>query len=218
MTAWRPTISSTTCRDAWIAACAPDAISTSSFAIATPAIFESESGLPSSSIIAPRLRQNIRRGNRRRTDVATGETKKRPGRTKRPGLWLKLSAGEQPPDEDYFAIPVVAVEPVLVDIVSFFCAQAPKLNAPAATATIMITFKNFTINSPPSLAGCCDLVRRGSQCAQRISQAFFRSRLSPPRSAALDRRAQSDRHSSCECSRGWPAFQSLPRGLCHGCK
>ncbi len=47
--------------------------------------------------------------------------------------------------KDYFEYPVVAVvEPV--DIVSFFCAQAPRLNAPAATATIMITFKNFTIN------------------------------------------------------------------------
>ncbi|MGH7938860.1 MAG: hypothetical protein ACREFG_10160 [Chthoniobacterales bacterium] len=43
---------------------------------------------------------------------------------------------------------MVAVVPV-VDMVSFFCAQAPKLNAPAATATIMITFKNFTINLAP---------------------------------------------------------------------
>jgi hypothetical protein len=47
--------------------------------------------------------------------------------------------------EDYFEYPVVAVEP-LVDMVSFFCAQAPRLSTPAATATIMITFKNFTIN------------------------------------------------------------------------
>ncbi|MBA3832825.1 MAG: hypothetical protein H0X34_13210 [Chthoniobacterales bacterium] len=47
--------------------------------------------------------------------------------------------------EDYLEYPVVAV-PVLVDMVSFFCAQAPKLSAPAATATIIITFKNFTIS------------------------------------------------------------------------
>lgn len=37
---------------------------------------------------------------------------------------------------------VADVDP-LVDIVSFFCAQAPKLNAPAATATIIIIFTNF---------------------------------------------------------------------------
>jgi hypothetical protein len=29
------------------------------------------------------------------------------------------------------------------DVVSFFCAQAPKLKALAKTATIMIAFKNF---------------------------------------------------------------------------
>jgi hypothetical protein len=67
-----------------------------------------------------------------------------------------LTAGKNNRQENYFEYPVVAVAPVLVDIVSFFCAQAPKLSAPAATATIMITFKNFTIVSPPSLAGCCD--------------------------------------------------------------
>jgi hypothetical protein len=47
---------------------------------------------------------------------------------------------------------------VLVDIVSFFCAQAPKLRAPANTATIMIALSNFTNISPPSLAGCCRLL------------------------------------------------------------
>jgi len=31
----------------------------------------------------------------------------------------------------------------LVDIVSFFCAQAPRLNALAAMATIMIAFRSF---------------------------------------------------------------------------
>lgn len=54
--------------------------------------------------------------------------------------------------EDYFEYPVVAaVEPV--DWVSFFCAQAPKLNTPAATAAIIISFKNFTlyIASSPSM-------------------------------------------------------------------
>jgi len=34
--------------------------------------------------------------------------------------------------------------PLLVPIVSFFCAQAPRLNALAAMATIMIALKNFT--------------------------------------------------------------------------
>jgi hypothetical protein len=32
------------------------------------------------------------------------------------------------------------------DIVSFFCAQAPKLSAPAATVTIIIILTNFTLN------------------------------------------------------------------------
>lgn len=62
---------------------------------------------------------------------------------------------------------------VLVCIVSFFCAQAPRLSTPAATATIMIILTNFTINSPPSLAGCCRLVRRGNQRVQRFSRPFF---------------------------------------------
>ena len=35
--------------------------------------------------------------------------------------------------------------PELVDIDSFFCAQAPRLNAPAATATIMMTLMNFIL-------------------------------------------------------------------------
>ncbi len=72
---------------------------------------------------------------------------------------------------NYLEYPVVAVD--WVAVVSFFCAQAPKLNTPAATATIMIILTNFTINSPPSLAGCCRLFRRGTQCAQRISRPFF---------------------------------------------
>ena len=38
---------------------------------------------------------------------------------------------------------VLLVEPVLVDMVSFFCAQAPRLNAPAARATIIIAFRIF---------------------------------------------------------------------------
>jgi hypothetical protein len=40
---------------------------------------------------------------------------------------------------------VLLVDPVLVDMVSFFCAQAPRLNAPAATATIMMTFNIFIL-------------------------------------------------------------------------
>jgi hypothetical protein len=39
----------------------------------------------------------------------------------------------------------VLLVPELVDIDSFFCAQAPRLNAPAATATIMISFKIFIL-------------------------------------------------------------------------
>jgi hypothetical protein len=39
----------------------------------------------------------------------------------------------------------VLLVPELVDIVSFFCAQAPRLNAPAATATIMMTLMNFIL-------------------------------------------------------------------------
>jgi hypothetical protein len=35
---------------------------------------------------------------------------------------------------------------VLVDTASFFCAHAPKLRAPAKTATIMIAFKNFNVS------------------------------------------------------------------------
>ena len=57
--------------------------------------------------------------------------------------------------------------------VSFFCAQAPRLNAPAAMAKIMIILTSFTINSPPLVAGCCGLVRRGNQCLQRNSPPFF---------------------------------------------
>jgi hypothetical protein len=34
---------------------------------------------------------------------------------------------------------------VLLDMFSFFCAQAPKLRALAKTATIMIAFKNFNV-------------------------------------------------------------------------
>jgi len=44
---------------------------------------------------------------------------------------------------------------VPVDIDSFFCAQAPKLKAPAKTATIMIAFKIFILFLTPFLAGCC---------------------------------------------------------------
>ena len=36
-----------------------------------------------------------------------------------------------------------------MDIVSFFCAQAPKLKAPAKTATIMIAFKIRILFSHP---------------------------------------------------------------------
>ena len=73
--------------------------------------------------------------------------------------------------EDYFDIPVDAGGGVA--IVSFFCAQAPRLSTPAATATIIIALTNFTINSPPSLAGCCRLFRRGNQRVQRNSRPFF---------------------------------------------
>jgi hypothetical protein len=38
---------------------------------------------------------------------------------------------------------VLLVDPVLVDMVSRFCAQAPRLNVPTAIATIMIAFKSF---------------------------------------------------------------------------
>src|SRR2546430_6918555 len=127
----------------------------------------------SAGAFALRVRQNVRRGNLLPI-VCASENEKRPGRLNGLAIWLKLSAGKQPPVEGYFVYPVVAVEPVL--IVSFFCAQAPRLNAPAATATIMITFTKFTINSPPSLAGCCRLFRRGCRLAQRISQAFFKPR------------------------------------------
>ena len=46
-------------------------------------------------------------------------------------------------EADYFEY--VLLVPALVDIVSFFCAQAPRLNAPAATATIMMTFNSFIL-------------------------------------------------------------------------
>jgi len=38
---------------------------------------------------------------------------------------------------------VLLVEPVLLDIVSFFCAHAPRLSALAAMATIKIALKSF---------------------------------------------------------------------------
>ncbi|HJX25092.1 MAG TPA: hypothetical protein VJ252_02970 [Chthoniobacterales bacterium] len=41
----------------------------------------------------------------------------------------------------YFEYP--CVELAVVEDISFFCAQAPKLKALAKTATIMIAFKNF---------------------------------------------------------------------------
>jgi hypothetical protein len=40
---------------------------------------------------------------------------------------------------------------VVAVVVSFFWAQAPKLKAPARTATIMIAFKNFNLTRLLSL-------------------------------------------------------------------
>jgi hypothetical protein len=47
--------------------------------------------------------------------------------------------------------PCVELAVVLEDIVSFFCAQAPKVKALAKTATIMIAFKNFNLSRLLSL-------------------------------------------------------------------
>jgi hypothetical protein len=54
------------------------------------------------------------------------------------------------PQRDYFEYPVVPADVVAV-VVSFFWAQAPKLKAPAKTATIMIAFKNFNLTRLLSL-------------------------------------------------------------------
>jgi len=50
-------------------------------------------------------------------------------------FWLKWFVRGEPPVRDYLAIPVDAGAGATV---SFFCAQAPRLSTPAATATIMI--------------------------------------------------------------------------------
>jgi hypothetical protein len=50
------------------------------------------------------------------------------------------------------------VELAVVATLSFFCAHAPKLKAPAKTAMIMITFRNFNSISPPFPASCCRLL------------------------------------------------------------
>ena len=51
---------------------------------------------------------------------------------------------------------MLLVDPVLVDTVSFFCAQAPRLSALAAIATIMTALRSFMyIISPPFRASCC---------------------------------------------------------------
>ena len=54
--------------------------------------------------------------------------------------------------EAYFEYVRAAVVPV--DIVSFFCAQAPKLKALAKTVTIMIAFKILILFLTPFVAGC----------------------------------------------------------------
>ena len=129
-------------------------------------------------------------------------------------LGLKLSGRRRTAGDDYFVYAGAGGG----GGASLFCAQAPRPNALAATAAIMIILTNFTINSPPSLAGCCRLFRRGNQRVQRNSRPFFRSRSRPRRQAAPDRRAQSDRRSSSGCNRDWPAGQSPLRGSYRGCK
>jgi hypothetical protein len=52
--------------------------------------------------------------------------------------------------EAYFEYVRVEAAVVPVDIVSFFCAQAPKLKALAKTATIIIAFKILILFSPLS--------------------------------------------------------------------
>jgi hypothetical protein len=50
----------------------------------------------------------------------------------------------------YFEYPCVELAVVLADVVSFLCAQAPRLNALAKTATIMIAFRSFNLYRPLS--------------------------------------------------------------------
>jgi hypothetical protein len=54
-------------------------------------------------------------------------------------FWLKLAGRKRTAGRDYFAVDAGAGATV-----SFFCAQAPRLNAPAATAKISITLRNLT--------------------------------------------------------------------------
>ena len=59
--------------------------------------------------------------------------------------------------EAYFEYVRVEAAVVPVDIVSFFCAQAPKLKALAKTVTIMIAFKTLILFLTPFVAGCFEL-------------------------------------------------------------
>jgi hypothetical protein len=57
--------------------------------------------------------------------------------------------------EAYFEYVRVEAADVSVAIVSFLCAQAPKLKALAKTAMIMIAFKTLILFLTPFVAGCC---------------------------------------------------------------
>lgn len=113
------------------------------------------------------LRSSAARPNSARR---AGREGKRPGRQNGLAFRVKVVRSEgKPPVRDYFELTGAGGG----GAISFFCAQAPRPSAPAATATIMIILTNFTINSPPSLAGCCGLFRRRNQCVQRNSRPFF---------------------------------------------
>jgi hypothetical protein len=71
--------------------------------------------------------------------------------------------------EAYFEYVRVEAAVVPVDIVSFFCAQAPKLKALAKTVTIMIAFKILILFLTPFVAGCCRALYKRTQTAQRFS-------------------------------------------------
>jgi len=68
---------------------------------------------------------------------------------------------------------VLLVDPALVVVTSFFCAQAPRLNALAAMARIITAFKIFMELFAPFPSKLLRSFRQVASLAQRFSEAFF---------------------------------------------
>ena len=67
---------------------------------------------------------------------------------------------------------MLLVDPALVVVTSFFCAQAPRLNALAAMARIITAFKIFMELFAPFPSKLLPSFRQGSRSTQRFSRLF----------------------------------------------